>query len=97
MGTSSAETVALVQRIMDAYYASEEPRAGSPGQRGRQHPARPRTVAHLGRIDAPVVSVSTGDHSPGFASVLPGFFPRLRVVGVDTRGSSNKLTDRQAP
>ncbi|MEU9109216.1 PLP-dependent cysteine synthase family protein [Streptomyces xanthophaeus] len=45
-------------------------------------------VAQLGRIDALVVSVGTGGHSAGIASVLRGFFPGLRVVGVDTTGST---------
>ncbi|MFJ2111955.1 MULTISPECIES: PLP-dependent cysteine synthase family protein [unclassified Streptomyces] len=45
-------------------------------------------VAQLGRIDALVVSVGTGGHSAGVASVLRGFFPGLRVVGVDTTGST---------
>lgn len=52
-----------------------------------------RTLAHeliaqLGRIDALVVSVGTGGHSAGIASVLRGYFPALRVVGVDTTGST---------
>ncbi|MEU0108416.1 PLP-dependent cysteine synthase family protein [Streptomyces sp. NPDC006251] len=45
-------------------------------------------VAQLGRIDTLVVSVGTGGHSAGIASVLRGFFPRLRVIGVDTTGST---------
>ncbi|MEU9976974.1 PLP-dependent cysteine synthase family protein [Streptomyces sp. NPDC051014] len=45
-------------------------------------------VAQLGRIDTLVVSVGTGGHSAGIASVLRGFFPGLRVVGVDTTGST---------
>lgn len=45
-------------------------------------------VAQLGRIDALVVSVGTGGHSAGIASVLRDFFPDLRVVGVDTTGST---------
>ncbi|MCX5418063.1 PLP-dependent cysteine synthase family protein [Streptomyces sp. NBC_00059] len=45
-------------------------------------------VAQLGRIDALVVSVGTGGHSAGIASVLRGFFPALKVVGVDTCGST---------
>ncbi|GHG52343.1 PLP-dependent cysteine synthase family protein [Streptomyces griseocarneus] len=52
-----------------------------------------RTLAHeliaqLGRIDALVVSVGTGGHSAGVASVLREHFPALRVVGVDTTGST---------
>ncbi|WP_405961248.1 PLP-dependent cysteine synthase family protein [Streptomyces sp. NBC_00024] len=45
-------------------------------------------VAQLGRIDTLVVSVGTGGHSAGIASVLRGFFPHLQVVGVDTTGST---------
>ncbi|MFK4547351.1 cysteine synthase [Streptomyces tendae] len=45
-------------------------------------------VAQLGRIDTLVVSVGTGGHSAGIGSVLRGFFPQLRVVGVDTTGST---------
>ncbi|WP_262056484.1 PLP-dependent cysteine synthase family protein [Streptomyces sp. STR69] len=45
-------------------------------------------VAQLGRIDTLVVSVGTGGHSAGIASVLREFFPHLRVVGVDTTGST---------
>ncbi|MFD9793607.1 PLP-dependent cysteine synthase family protein [Streptomyces sp. NPDC059070] len=45
-------------------------------------------LAQLGRIDTLVVSVGTGGHSAGIASVLRGHFPRLRVVGVDTTGST---------
>lgn len=45
-------------------------------------------VAQLGRVDSLVVSVGTGGHSAGIATVLRGFFPDLRVVGVDTTGST---------
>lgn len=45
-------------------------------------------VAQLGRIDTLVVSVGTGGHSAGIASVMRCYFPRLRVVGVDTTGST---------
>ncbi|MFF4259255.1 PLP-dependent cysteine synthase family protein [Streptomyces sp. NPDC001663] len=45
-------------------------------------------VAQLGRIDTLVVSVGTGGHSAGIGSVLRGYFPHLRVVGVDTTGST---------
>ncbi|MFE5050405.1 PLP-dependent cysteine synthase family protein [Streptomyces sp. NPDC056637] len=45
-------------------------------------------VAQLGRIDTLVVSVGTGGHSAGIASVLRHYFPHLRVVGVDTTGST---------
>ncbi|MEV6053591.1 PLP-dependent cysteine synthase family protein [Streptomyces sp. NPDC052107] len=45
-------------------------------------------VAQLGHIHALVVSVGTGGHSAGIGSVLRGFFPRLRIVGVDATGST---------
>ncbi|MEU6462910.1 PLP-dependent cysteine synthase family protein [Streptomyces sp. NPDC046976] len=45
-------------------------------------------VAQLGRIDTLVVSVGTGGHSAGIGSVLRGYFPGLRIVGVDTTGST---------
>lgn len=45
-------------------------------------------LAQLGRIDTLVVSVGTGGHSAGVASVLRDYFPALRVVGVDTTGST---------
>ncbi|MEU9191231.1 PLP-dependent cysteine synthase family protein [Streptomyces sp. NPDC048484] len=51
-------------------------------------PLAQELVAQLGRIDTLVVSVGTGGHSAGIASVLRGFFPQLRVVGVDTTGST---------
>ncbi|MEU6678926.1 PLP-dependent cysteine synthase family protein [Streptomyces sp. NPDC046925] len=45
-------------------------------------------VAQLGRIDTLVVSVGTGGHSAGIASILREHFPGLRVVGVDATGST---------
>ncbi|WP_405738864.1 PLP-dependent cysteine synthase family protein [Streptomyces sp. NBC_01525] len=45
-------------------------------------------VAQLGRIDILVVSVGTGGHSAGIGRVLRGFFPAVRIVGVDTCGST---------
>ncbi|GAQ53351.1 PLP-dependent cysteine synthase family protein [Streptomyces acidiscabies] len=51
-------------------------------------PLATELVAQLGRIDTLVVSVGTGGHSAGIASVLRGWFPRLKVVGVDTTGST---------
>jgi cysteine synthase A len=45
-------------------------------------------VDQLGRIDIAVCSVGTGGHSAGLARVLREFNPRLRLVGVDTIGST---------
>nr|CTQ89427.1 Cysteine synthase (EC 2.5.1.47) [Kibdelosporangium sp. MJ126-NF4] len=45
-------------------------------------------VAQLGRVDVLVCSVGTGGHSAGIARVLRQFCPRMRLVGVDTIGST---------
>jgi cysteine synthase len=45
-------------------------------------------AAQLGRIDVRVCSVGTGGHSAGVSRVLREFFPQLRLVGVDTIGST---------
>ncbi|MDQ2792135.1 MAG: pyridoxal-5'-phosphate-dependent protein subunit beta [Pseudonocardiales bacterium] len=45
-------------------------------------------VAQLGRVDVLVCSVGTGGHSAGVSRVLREFFPQLRLVGVDTVGST---------
>ncbi|MBP2329840.1 cysteine synthase A [Kibdelosporangium banguiense] len=45
-------------------------------------------VAQLGRVDVLVCSVGTGGHSAGIARVLRQFCPQLRLVGVDTVGST---------
>ncbi|MFC0436999.1 PLP-dependent cysteine synthase family protein [Kutzneria buriramensis] len=45
-------------------------------------------VAQLGWIDVLVCSVGTGGHSAGVTRVLRTYFPQLRLVGVDTVGST---------
>lgn len=45
-------------------------------------------VAQLGRVDVLVCSVGTGGHSAGIARTLREFCPQLRLVGVDTIGST---------
>ncbi|MBJ8340844.1 PLP-dependent cysteine synthase family protein [Antrihabitans sp. YC3-6] len=45
-------------------------------------------IAQLGRIDVLVCSVGTGGHSAGVARVLRRHFPDLKLVGVDTIGST---------
>jgi cysteine synthase len=44
--------------------------------------------AQLGNIDVLVCSVGTGGHSAGIARVLREFNPDLRLIGVDTVGST---------
>ncbi|MFD9961563.1 PLP-dependent cysteine synthase family protein [Amycolatopsis sp. NPDC058986] len=45
-------------------------------------------LAQLGRVDVLVCSVGTGGHSAGIVRVLKEFNPHLRLVGVDTIGST---------
>ncbi|MBX9978936.1 MAG: PLP-dependent cysteine synthase family protein [Mycobacterium gordonae] len=45
-------------------------------------------AAQLGRVDVLVCSVGTGGHSAGVARVLREFNPSLRLIGVDTIGST---------
>ena len=45
-------------------------------------------VAQLGDIDVLVCSVGTGGHSAGVARVLRQFNPDLKLIGVDTVGST---------
>ncbi|MEV7085725.1 cysteine synthase family protein [Streptomyces sp. NPDC093085] len=51
-------------------------------------PLADELTAQLGRVDTLVVSVGTGGHSAGIASVLRERCPALRVVGVDATGST---------
>ncbi|WP_086820715.1 PLP-dependent cysteine synthase family protein [Allokutzneria sp. NRRL B-24872] len=45
-------------------------------------------IAQLGRVDALVCSVGTGGHSAGVSRELRKHFPHLRLIGVDTIGST---------
>ncbi|MBY0389215.1 MAG: PLP-dependent cysteine synthase family protein [Mycobacterium pseudokansasii] len=45
-------------------------------------------VAQLGKVDVLVCSVGTGGHSAGVARVLREFNPDMRLIGVDTIGST---------
>ncbi|MFF8474901.1 PLP-dependent cysteine synthase family protein [Streptomyces sp. NPDC015414] len=45
-------------------------------------------IAQLGRVDVLVASVGTGGHSAGISRVLREFFPAMRLIGVDSVGST---------
>ncbi|MFI9201571.1 PLP-dependent cysteine synthase family protein [Streptomyces sp. NPDC053048] len=45
-------------------------------------------AAQLGHIDVLVCSVGTGGHSAGISRVLRSLYPELKLVGVDTIGST---------
>jgi cysteine synthase A len=70
------------------------PRAYSPDQYNNPDnvaayaPLALELVAQLGRVDVLVCSVGTGGHSAGIARVLRAYFPDMRLIGVDTVGST---------
>ncbi|WP_433272603.1 PLP-dependent cysteine synthase family protein [Actinosynnema sp. CS-041913] len=51
-------------------------------------PLATELVAQLGRVDVLVTSVGTGGHSAGVSRLLRRYCPQLKVVGVDTVGST---------
>ncbi|MFQ6396867.1 PLP-dependent cysteine synthase family protein [Nocardia sp. KC 131] len=73
---------------------ADDPRAWCPDQyrnpdnQEAYEPLAMELVAQLGRVDALVCSVGTGGHSAGIAKVLRRYFPRLRLIGVDTVAST---------
>ncbi|MFE7529318.1 PLP-dependent cysteine synthase family protein [Kitasatospora sp. NPDC057542] len=78
-----------VQELLAAHPGSWCPdQYNNPDNVAAYRPLAHELIAQLGRIDALVVSVGTGGHSAGIAGVLRGYFPHLRVVGVDTTGST---------
>ncbi|MFI6006006.1 PLP-dependent cysteine synthase family protein [Streptomyces sp. NPDC051366] len=60
----------------------------NPDNVGAYAPLARELVAQLGRIDVLVVSVGTGGHSAGISRVLRVHSPRLKVIGVDSTGST---------
>ncbi|MEL5958159.1 PLP-dependent cysteine synthase family protein [Streptomyces sp. CLV115] len=78
-----------VEALLAAHPASWCPdQYNNPDNVAAYAPLARELVTQLGCVDTLVVSVGTGGHSAGIASVLRGVFPRLRVVGVDTTGST---------
>lgn len=51
-------------------------------------PLAEELIDQLGHIDTLVCSVGTGGHSAGISQVLRDRFPRMRLIGVDTIGST---------
>jgi cysteine synthase A len=78
-----------VDQVMARYPGSWCPdQYNNPDNVDAYAPLAMELVAQLGRIDVLVCSVGTGGHSAGIGRVLREFFPDLRMVGVDTIGST---------
>ncbi|WP_081736211.1 PLP-dependent cysteine synthase family protein [Amycolatopsis orientalis] len=73
---------------------AEEPGAYCPDQYNNPDnvdayaPLALELVAQLDRVDILVCSVGTGGHSAGVSRVLRTHYPQLKVIGVDTVGST---------
>ncbi|UUV35865.1 PLP-dependent cysteine synthase family protein [Amycolatopsis roodepoortensis] len=73
---------------------AEEPGAYCPDQYNNPDnvaaykPLALELIDQLGQVDVLVCSVGTGGHSAGVSRVLREHFPQLKVVGVDTVGST---------
>jgi cysteine synthase A len=61
---------------------------GNPDNVAAYTPLAVELAGQMGHIDVLVCSVGTGGHSAGLARVLRHLFPQLRLVGVDTVGST---------
>lgn len=60
----------------------------NPDNSAAYEPLALELAAQLGRVDVLVTSVGTGGHSAGVSRVLRRYCPDLRLVGVDTVGST---------
>ncbi|MFF3643523.1 PLP-dependent cysteine synthase family protein [Streptomyces sp. NPDC002564] len=61
---------------------------GNPDNVSAYTPLALELAAQIGHIDVLVCSVGTGGHSAGISRVLRQLYPGLRLVGVDTVGST---------
>ncbi|MFF4509329.1 PLP-dependent cysteine synthase family protein [Streptomyces sp. NPDC001401] len=60
----------------------------NPDNMAAYRPLAAELIGQLGRIDVLVAAVGTGGHSAGTVSALREPFPGLRLIGVDTVGST---------
>ncbi|WP_329021721.1 PLP-dependent cysteine synthase family protein [Streptomyces sp. NBC_00690] len=78
-----------VTRLMDRHPDSWCPdQYNNPDNTTAYTPLALELAAELGHIDVLVCSVGTGGHSAGVSRVLRQLYPELRLVGVDTIGST---------
>ncbi|MEU5977825.1 PLP-dependent cysteine synthase family protein [Streptomyces sp. NPDC047315] len=78
-----------VQRLMEQHPDSWCPdQYNNPDNTTAYTPLALELAAEIGHIDVLVCSVGTGGHSAGVSRVLRQIYPELRLVGVDTVGST---------
>ncbi|MEU0696366.1 PLP-dependent cysteine synthase family protein [Streptomyces niveus] len=78
-----------VTRLLDSHPGSWCPdQYNNPDNTAAYTPLALELASQLGHIDVLVCSVGTGGHSAGISRVLRQLYPELRVVGVDSVGST---------
>lgn len=78
-----------VRELLDTHDGSWCPdQYTNPDNVAGYHSLAAELMDQIGRIDTLVCSVGTGGHSAGVARVLRRFNPRLKLIGVDTVGST---------
>ncbi|MFD9872625.1 PLP-dependent cysteine synthase family protein [Streptomyces niveus] len=78
-----------VARLLESHPGSWSPdQYNNPDNTAAYTPLALELASQLGHIDILVCSVGTGGHSAGISRVLRQLYPELRVVGVDSVGST---------
>ncbi|WP_030543262.1 PLP-dependent cysteine synthase family protein [Streptomyces albus] len=75
----------LLARTPDGYCPDQY---HNPDNAAAYRPLATELIAQLGRVDVLVAAVGTGGHSAGTARVLREYVPGLRLIGVDSVGST---------
>ncbi|GAB3299146.1 PLP-dependent cysteine synthase family protein [Parasphingorhabdus pacifica] len=76
---------ALLAELPGAYWPDQY---NNPDNPAGYHDVGRELIGQFDRLDALVCSVGTGGHSAGIASMLREHWPDIRIVGVDSAGSS---------
>ncbi|MFJ4090740.1 pyridoxal-phosphate dependent enzyme [Kitasatospora sp. NPDC089913] len=76
---------AVLDRVPDAYWPDQY---NNPDNAAGYRAMAQEITAELDHLDVLVCSVGTGGHSAGLAEALRRRWPRLRIIGVDSVGST---------
>ncbi|MEW1718341.1 cysteine synthase family protein [Streptomyces sp. NPDC093109] len=75
----------VLARLPDAYWPDQY---NNPDNKAGYASLAAELTAHLDHLDILVCSVGTGGHSAGIVGPLRGYWPGLRLIGVDATGST---------
>ncbi|MFI6008672.1 PLP-dependent cysteine synthase family protein [Streptomyces sp. NPDC051243] len=87
-GWQQARRERVAELLADAPDAYCPDQYHNPDNTAAYRPMAAELIAQLGRIDVLVASVGTGGHSAGISAGLRKSWPELRLIGVDTVGST---------